>query len=221
MGYCEHKISLYTQGIKPPPNDATIAGNVLHQKQEQYEKEHLEKKTITREELANIKKDIEFPYEAIETRLTMTLTLKNKVNLFIYGRADKIYRSQETLTVEETKYPKDTSLYLNTLEPYQDQKLQALIYLNSEFSYPNSVNGKNWFLIPHKKKAYIINIKDRQTRQVIKTFHGIQTLDIEKYMRYNLERFALIATGEIEPSHHQSKVKCLKCGIQNCQNNLC
>ena len=141
--------------------------------------------------------------------------------MLIFGRADKVYRSKGTLIVEESKFPMDPNKYLNTFEPFPDQKLQTLLYLNSLFSSDNSFDPKTWFSIPHEKKAWIVNIKDRKTGETVKSFRGLQTRQLEGYMKYCIQRFAQIAIGELQPQHHQRHAKCAKCGIESCQNNLC
>ncbi len=223
MGYCEYKIPLALQGVKPPATEATVEGSKAHERQEQYEREHFELVPITSEELADIQRDIEFAYESISTRLIAPLNLSTYpgAKLWIYGRADKVYRSQGTLIVEESKFPLDASKYLQTYEPYPDHKLQTLLYLNSQFAGENSSDSKAWFEIPHTNKAWIISIKSRTTGETIKTFRGVQTSELEEYMNFSLQRFASIAAGELQPKHHQRQAKCLKCRIESCQYNLC
>jgi uncharacterized FlaG/YvyC family protein len=222
MGYCEFKIMLALKGIKPPPTEATIEGVKAHKQQEQYEKEHFEMAPVTSEELADLNKDVEFAYESISTRLIVPLSFPNynEANLLIFGRADKVYRSHGTLIVEESKFPLNPSKYLETFEPYPDHKLQTLLYLNSLFGSENSVDSKTWFEIPHSQKAWIINVKDRKTGEIVKTFKGLQTNELEQYLKYNLQRFAQIAAGELLPLHHRRLAKCTKCRIENCQHNL-
>jgi hypothetical protein len=140
--------------------------------------------------------------------------------LLVYGRADKVYRSQGTLIVEESKFPLNAGKYLTTYQPFPDHKLQTLLYLNSQFADENSSEPKTWFVIPHAKKAWIINIIDKQTRETIKSFRGLQTNDLEVYMNNSLQRFASIAAGELQPKHHQRQAKCAKCRIENCPYNL-
>jgi hypothetical protein len=222
MGYCEFKIPLALKGIKPPPTEATIEGAKAHQRQEQFEKEHFEMVPVTSDELADLNKDVEFAYESINTRLIVPLSFPNyhKATMLIYGRADKVYRSQSTLIVEESKFPLDPSKYLQTLEPYPDHKLQTLLYLNSLFGSENSLDSRTWFEIPHSKKAWIINVKDRKTGETIKIFKGLQTSELEQYMKFNLQRFAQIVAGEVQPHHHRRQAKCAKCRIENCEQNL-
>ncbi len=222
MGYCEFKIPLALKGIKPSPTEATIEGAKAHQRQEQFEKEHFEMVPITSEELADIEKDVEFAYESINTRLIVPLNFPQypKADMLIFGRADKVYRSQGTLIVEESKFPFNPNKYLQTFEPYPDHKLQTLLYLNSLFASESSLDSRTWFEIPHSQKAWIINVKDRKTGETIKTFKGLQTSELEQYMKSNLERFAQIVAGQAQPQHHLRQTKCAKCRIENCQHKL-
>ena len=222
MGYCELKIPLALKGIKPSPTKATIEGAKAHLRQEQFEKEHFEMSPITSEELADLNKDVEFAYESINTRLIVPLNFPQypNANMLIYGRADKVYRSQGTLIVEESKFPFNPNKYFQTFEPYPDIKLQTLLYLNSLFASENSLDSRTWFEIPHSQKAWIINVKDRKTGETIKTFKGLQTSELEHYIRFNLQRFAQISAGELLPQHHGRQAKCAKCRIENCQQNL-
>ena len=222
MGYCEFKIPLALKGIKPPPTEATIQGEKAHKRQEQFEKEHFEMFPVTSEELEDLNKDVEFAYESINTRLSVPLSFANypKSNMLIYGRADKVYRNGGKLIVEESKFPFNPSKYLQTFEPYPDHKLQTLLYLNSSFANGDSLDSRAWFEIPHSQKAWIINVKDRKTGETIKTFKGLQTSELEQFMKSNLQRFAQIASGELLPKHHQREAKCAKCRIENCQYNI-
>lgn len=222
MGYCEYKIPLALKGTKPPLIDAIIEGASAHYRQELYEKEHFEMIPVTNEELADLQRDIEFAYESIKTRLTVPLSFQKyvKAEMNIFGRADKVYRSQGILIVEESKFPLNPIKYLQSFEPYPDHKLQTLLYLNSFFANENSFDSRNWFEIPHNQKAWIINVKDRKTGETIKTFKGLQTSELEQYLQSKLERFAQIVAGEVKPQHHHRKAKCSKCRIESCHYNL-
>jgi hypothetical protein len=221
MGYCEFKIKHFLAGIKPPQTEITIEGTKAHERQEQYEKEHFELVPVSKEELEDIAKDIEFYYESIYTRFLVPLTFGNeKVEMLVYGRADKVFRSKGTLIVEDSKFPWSKEKYVETYEPYPDQKLQTLLYLNSLFTETGSLEHKDWFEIPHKGKAWIINIKDRGTGESIKVFRGIQTKELEEFLEDNLKRFALIALGKLEPEHHSNKKKCAPCRFKDCKYSL-
>jgi hypothetical protein len=68
MGFCELRIKHFLRGIKPPQTNITIEGTKSHEKEAEYEKEHFKFVPVSQEELANLKKDIEFAREAIYTR---------------------------------------------------------------------------------------------------------------------------------------------------------
>jgi hypothetical protein len=189
--------------------------------QEQFEREHFEFVPISKEELADITKDVEYPYESIYTRLFVPLTFNDeKLAVLIFGRADKVYRSKETLIVEDTKFPWNKEKYLESCEPYPGQKLQTLLYLNSYYTQTCSLNPKDWFKIPHKEKAWVINIKNRDTKESIRIFRGIQTKEAEDFLREKLSRFVLIVMGVIEPEHHQNIKKCNSCRFEDCEYKI-
>lgn len=212
MGYCELRIKHFLKGIKPPDTKITIEGTESHEKEVEFEKEHFEFVPISQEELEDIKNDVEFARESIFTRYPTVAEFGNeKVPILILGQADKIVRSKGTLIVEDSKYPNDREKYLERIEPYEDQIMQALLYLNSLFTENESAGYKEWFAIPHEKKAWIINIKDKQTGESIKIFEGIQTKGAEEFLRDRISKFALIVLGKIEPEHHNNVGKCRSC----------
>jgi len=224
MGYCEMRIKHFLKGIKPPQTKITIEGTKAHEKEEEYEKEHFEFVPISQEELADISKDMEFAREDIYTRFVTKMKYGNKkVTLLIYGRADKVLRSKGTLIVEDTKYPHNLEKYLEkNVEPYDDQKLQTLLYLNSLFTENGSLNPKDWFPIPHDKKAWLIKIKDKKTGESVKIFRGIQTKVAEKFLNEKLSKFALAVLGVNDPEHHKSIKKCLSCrSLSSCEYKIC
>lgn len=216
MGFCEFRIKHFLKGIKPPQTTVTIDGTKSHEKEAEYEKEHFTFVPITQEELADIDKDVEFAREAIYTRfLTRVGRGKKRPLVLIVGQADKIARSKGMLIVEETKYPGNTEKYLEKFEPFEDQRMQALLYLNSLFTENGSLNPKEWFPIRHNKKTWIINVKDKKTGESVKIFQGIQTNAAKKFLREKINRFASIVLGKLEPEHHQSIRKCLSCRSYN------
>jgi hypothetical protein len=221
MGYCEYKIKHYLKGIRPPQTTITIDETKAHEQQEQYEKEHFEFVPISKEELADSTRDVEFAYESIYTRLLTPLAFgEDKILMLIFGRADKVYRNNETLIVEESKFPSNREKYSQSYEPYPDQKLQTLLYLNSAFTGESSFNPEDWFEIPHKSKAWIIKIKDRSNSEDIKIFKGSQTKEAADFLMHNLQRFALIALGKVEPKHHKNIRKCIPCRFKECEYML-
>jgi len=214
MGFCEYKIKHFLKGIKPPQTEITIEGTKSHEKEVEYEKEHFEFVPITQKELEDINRDIEFAREGIFTRHLDILNCGDqKLLLLIVGQADKIMRSKGMLIVEESKYPQNKKKYLEKFEPYEDQKLQTLLYLNSHFAEDGSMNPEEWFDIPHRKKAWIVNIKDKRTGESVKIFRGNQTKEAEEFLKEKISRFALIVLGKVEPEHHQSVKKCLSCRL--------
>jgi hypothetical protein len=221
MGYCELRIKNFLKGIKPPQTNITIEGTKSHEKEVEYEKEHFEFVPITQEELKNINGEIEFTREGIYTRYLEVLKFdKQNLNLLIYGRADKIMRSKGMLIVEESKYPEKKDKYLEIYEPYEDHKLQILLYLNSLFTDNGSMNPEEWFDIPHKKKAWIVNIKDKETGKSIKIFKGVQNKEAKRFLKEKINRFALIVVGKMEPEHHQNINKCRSCRQTDCEYRL-
>lgn len=223
MGYCEMRIKHFLEGRKPPQTKITIEGTTSHEKEAEYEKEHFEFAPISQEELADINKDIEFAREDIYTRFLTKIEYGNKKLLvLIYGRADKVLRSKGTLMVEDTKYPYNIQKYLEKIEPYDDQKLQTLLYLNSLYTESGSVNPEDWFPIPHDEKAWIINVKDKKTGESVKIFRGIQTKVAEEFLNGKLNKFALVVLGVNEPEHHKSVRKCRSCRFLNsCEYKIC
>ncbi len=220
MGYCELRINHYLKGIRPPQTRITIEGVKMHEKEELYEKEHFKFTPVTPEDLQDFTKDVEFAREDIFTRLERELILgKDKTALLIYGRADKVMRSKGTLIIEDSKFPEFKEKYIEKFEPFDDQKLQALIYLNSKFSEHSSFK-KNCFEIPCDKRAWIINIKDKSTMESIKIFRGFQTKDAEEFLEQKISRFAMIALDKIAPLHHGNQRKCLRCRFRECNQKM-
>ncbi len=141
LGYCEHKIPFYLEGIKASPSPETIKGTVAHKQEERFEKEHFEFVPITHQELVDINRDIEFARENIFTRLLFPTKIGQQfVFLLLFGRADKVYRHKQTLIVQDDKFPTNLQKYQERFEPYPDQILQALTYLNSKFTPNGSWN---------------------------------------------------------------------------------
>ena len=67
-----------------------------------------------------------------------------------------------------------------------------------------------------KKKAWIINIKDKATLESIKIFQGFQTIEAEHFLHAKISRFALIALGKLVPAHHNNARKCRSCRFTDC-----
>jgi hypothetical protein len=214
MGYCEFRIKHFLRGIKPPQTQVTIEGAQSHQKEVEYEKARIKFEPITQEVLDDIERDMEFPREGLYTRLSIRMNFgKQKLSLLMIGQADKIARGKEMLLVEESKYPNNIEKYSNVFEPYEDHKLQVLVYLNSLFTPNPDSAPKQWIRIPHKEKVWIINIKDKRTGKSVKIFKAVQNKEAEDYLREKLTRFALIVLGILEPEHHKSVNKCQSCRL--------
>jgi len=221
MGYCELRIKHYLKGIKPPQTQLTIDGIKSHEKEEIYEKEHFTFEPVTEEGLKDLTKDIEFYREGLFTRFQRELSLGNeKPSILIYGRADKIMRNKGTLIVEDSKYPSSRGKYLVKYEPFDDQKLQTLLYLNSSFSESGSLKENDSFDISCEQRAWIINIKDKFTLESIKIFQGFQTIEAEQFLEAKINRFALIALGMLAPEHHNNAKKCQSCRFIDCEHRL-
>jgi len=223
MGYCEHKIPFHIEGVRPPPSVETLQGTAAHEAEEEYEKENFEFVTITEEDLSDVSNDVEFPRENIFTRLLFPIQVgSKKIVLLIHGRADKIFRSQGTLYVQDDKFPTNLAKYNDRFEPFDDQKLQALTYLHSQFTDEGSFNPDDWFEIPHNDKSWIIQIKDkRNDNKPFKIFKGIHNKSSEKFFTSSLHRFALLTLDLEERNHHNITAKCKPCRFfDQCQFKL-
>jgi hypothetical protein len=221
MGYCELRVKHHLKGVKPPDTEVTIEGTKAHVKEEEFEKEHFEFVPISEEELVDLNKDVEFAREAIYTRFPTLVELGSvKVPMLIIGQADKVLRKKGQLIVEDSKFPQNIDKYLERFEPYEDHKLQTLLYLNSLFAETGSLNPSEWFPIPHNEKVWVINIKDKNTRESIKIFKGTQTKEAENFLNEKLSKFALIVLGKLEPEHHHNIKKCNSCRFEDCEYKI-
>ena len=135
LGYCEYKIPLSIQGVKPKPSQALIQGTKAHHEKEQYEAEHVELEPVTITEIKDEKKDIEFARENIYSTLTVPFEFPTEnVVVSLSGRIDKILRVDGTLIVQDDKFVARPQTYDSKTQPYPGQLLQVLAYLNSNFS---------------------------------------------------------------------------------------
>lgn len=224
MGYCEHKIPFHIKGILPPPSVETIQGAMSHRSEEMLEKEQFEFAPISQEDLADITKNIEFARENVHTRLLVPTSLgPNKTAVLIHGRADKIMRSNQTLMVQEDKFPSNLQKYQALFEPFESQKLQALAYLNSQFADSPSMDPDNWFDIPHSEKSWVIQIRDKNNgNKPFKIFRGTQNEAAQDYLASSIERFARLVLGKEERKHHNSPSRCKPCRLfDQCEFRLC
>ena len=216
IGYCEYKIPLSIQGVRPKPSKSLLMGSAAHNAEEKYEQEHVEFEPITEQELKDEKKNIEFAREDIHTTLIVPFNLsKEKVLLSLSGRTDKIMRLDETLVVQDDKFVARPETYDNKKQPYPGQLLQVLAYLNSSFSSSKPKSPEDFFEMPHKQKKWQIRICDRETREPYKIFSEIQDPFALQYLYSSLEKFAKIAVQNIEPEHHNSKAKCNACNLKS------
>ena len=216
IGYCEYKIPLSIQGVRPKPSKSLLMGSAAHDAEEKYEKEHVEFEPITEQELKDEKKNIEFAREDIHTTLILPFNFsKDKVLLSLSGRTDKIMRVDETLVVQDDKFVARPEIYDNKKQPYPGQLLQVLAYLNSSFSSSKPKSPEDFFEMPHKQKKWQIRICDRETREPYKIFSEIQDPFALQYLYSSLEKFAKIAVQNIEPEHHNSKAKCNACNLKS------
>ncbi len=222
MGYCEINVKFFLEGIKPPERQVVIDGTKSHEKEEVFEKEHFKFEPVTEEGLKDLTKDIEFVREGLYTRFQRDLSFEDhKLSLLLFGRADKVMRSKGTLIVEDSKFPANIQKYQDSFEPYDTQKLQTLLYLNSRFSETFPFSPKVCFDIDCEKRAWIINIKDKATLGRIKIFQGFQTKEAEDFLNTKINRFALLSLGKFEPEHHNNMKKCQSCSFNdNCENKL-
>jgi len=60
LGYCEYKIPLSIQGVRPGPSQSLILGTKAHQEEEKYELEHVELEPVSVEQIEDKQEDIEF-----------------------------------------------------------------------------------------------------------------------------------------------------------------
>ncbi|MBC8251687.1 MAG: PD-(D/E)XK nuclease family protein [Candidatus Nitrosopelagicus sp.] len=216
MGYCEYKIPLSIEGVRPKPSQSLLMGSAAHDAEEKYEKEHVEFEPVTKQELKDEKKNIEFAREDIHTTLIIPFNFsKEKVLVSLSGRTDKIMRVDGTLVVQDDKFVARPETYDNKKQPYPGQLLQVLAYLNSNYSSSKPKTPEDFFEMPHTEKRWQIRICDRKTREPYKTFSEVQDSFALQYLHTSLEKFASIAIENAEPSHHNSKAKCNACNLKS------
>ena len=144
IGYCEYEAPMVLQKIKTEPSKAIMAGLEAHEEEEEYEKEHVVLEEVTTEQIADPVQNIEFPREYIRTRMRSNIRIgRRDATVSLYGRTDKLKRSGGTLGVEDDKFPAKTGPYLKRDAPYDNQLLQILAYLNSDYSH--SSESEDWF----------------------------------------------------------------------------
>lgn len=216
LGYCEYKIPLSIQGVKPKPSQSLILGTKAHHAEEKYEQEHVELEPVTVEAIEDKEEDIEFARENVYSTLSMPFEFpKENVLVSLSGRIDKISRIDETLLVQDDKFVGRPQTYDQKSQPYPSQLLQVLTYLNSVYSGKRRNDPEDWFEMPHTEKKWQIRICDRKTREPYKVFSEVQDAFSLHYLHTSLEKFATIALDMTEPEHHNSKPKCNACNLKS------
>ena len=146
LGYCEYKIPLYIEGVKPKPSQSLILGTKAHKEEEKYEQEHVELEPISVEQIEDKQENIEFARENIYSTLNIPFEFPSEnVLVTLSGRVDKILRIDETLVVQDDKFAGRPQIYDNKTQPYPSQLLQVLVYLNSSYSSKRSKDHEDFF----------------------------------------------------------------------------
>ena len=216
LGYCEYKIPLSLQGVKPRPSQALIQGTKAHHAEEKYEEEHVELEPVSIEKIEDKKEDIEFARENVYSTLSMPFEFPSEnVLVSLSGRIDKIMRVEETLIVQDDKFVGRPQTYDQKTQPYPSQLLQVLTYLNSVYSARKRNHPEDWFEMPHTKKMWQIRICNRKTREPYKVFSEFQDSFSLYYLHTSLEKFTTIALDISEPEHHYSQSKCKACNFKS------
>ena len=216
LGYCEYKIPLSIQGIKPKPSQSLIQGTKAHHAKEKYEAEHVELEPVSIKQIEDKEENIEFARENIHSTLIMPFEFPSEnVLVSLSGRIDKILRVDETLIVQDDKFAGRPQIYDSKTQPYPSQLLQVLAYLNSSYSAKRRASTEDYFEMPHTQKKWQIRICDRKTREPYKVFSELQDAFSLHYLHTSLEKFATISLGISEPEHHNSVNKCNACNLKS------
>ena len=216
LGYCEYKIPLSIQGIKPKPSQSLIQGTRAHSAEQKYEQEHVELEPVSVEQIEDKEENIEFARENIHSTLMIPFEFPSEnVLLTLSGRIDKILRVDETLIVQDDKFAGKPQVYDSKTQPYPSQLLQVLAYLNSSFSAKRSKSADDFFEMPHTQKKWQIRICDRKTREPYKIFSEIQDSFALHYLHASLQKFTTISLGMDKPEHHNSSPKCNACNLKS------
>ena len=216
LGYCEYKIPLSIQGVKPKPSQSLIQGTRAHSAEQKYEAEHVELEPVSVEQIEDKEENIEFARENIHSTLIMPFEFPSEnVLLTLSGRIDKILRVDETLIVQDDKFAGRPQVYDSKTQPYPSQLLQVLAYLNSSFSAKRSKSADDFFEMPHTQKKWQIRICDGKTREPYKIFSEIQDSFSLQYLHQSLQKFTTISLGMTEPEHHNSVPKCNACNLKS------
>lgn len=216
LGYCEYKIPLSIQGIKPKPSQSLILGTKAHNEEEKYEQEYIELEPVSIEQIEDKQEDIEFARENIYSTLNIPFEFPSEnVLVSLSGRIDKILRVNETLIVQDDKFAGRPQGYDSKTQPYPSQLLQVLTYLNSSYSVKRRASPEDYFEMPHTQKKWQIRICDRKTREPYKVFSDFQDAFSLHYLHTSLEKFATISLGITNPEHHNSVNKCNACNLKS------
>ncbi len=215
LGYCEYKIPLSIQGVRPKPSQSLIQGTKAHHAEEKYEQEHVELEPVSIQQIEDKGENIEFARENIYSTLLMPFEFPSEnVLVSLSGRIDKILRVDETLIVQDDKFAGRPQFYDSKTQPYPSQLLQVLTYLNSSYSAKRRASPEDYFEMPHTQKKWQIRICDRKTREPYKIFSEIQDSFSLHYLHVSLEKFATISLGITTPEHHNSVNKCNACNLK-------
>ena len=216
LGYCEYKIPLSIQDVKPRPSQSLILGTKAHHAEEKYEQEHVELEPVSIEQIEDKEENIEFARENIHSTLMMLFEFPTEnVLLTLSGRIDKILRVDETLVVQDDKFAGRPQIYDSKTQPYPSQLLQVLTYLNSSYSAKRKSSVEDFFEMPHTQKKWQIRICDRRTREPYKVFSDYQDVFTLHYLHISLQKFTTISLGISNPEHHYSKPKCNACNLKS------
>ena len=219
MGYCEYKIPFFAKGdyVK---TEAMIIGGQFHKEAEDFDRETAITEPLTKMELETKTEDIEFVREDISTIFIHDFNFpKGKTRLTLSGRADNVYRSEETLVISDDKHTNRPEKHDNRTKPYNDNLLQVLTYLYSKFDLGDSFGG--WSEIPHKAKSYKINIIDQKTKATYKTYQEIVSKKHEEFLFDYASLFTQKCLQWDALKHHNMKAKCKPCGyFGRCEHEL-
>ncbi|HEX5457881.1 MAG TPA: hypothetical protein VFX64_05790 [Candidatus Nitrosotalea sp.] len=195
-------------------------GAEYHEEAERIERESSVAVPLTRAQLEDTGTDLDFMREDIQTSFVKEFDISSgKVRLYLFGRADKVVRRQQTLIISDDKHTSNLGRYGSMSEPYFSQMLQVLAYLNSRYYLGESFGG--WSEIPHVYKKYQINIVDSRDKSVYKRFEGVVTGVHEELFLDAAASFALKCLSLERLSHHNSEKKCKACGyFGDCSNAL-
>ncbi|MCV0409376.1 PD-(D/E)XK nuclease family protein [Nitrosopumilus sp.] len=216
LGYCNYKIPLYIQGVKPKPSASLILGTKAHHEEEKYEQELAELEPVSFEQIEDKQKNIEFARENIYSSLSIPFEFPSEnVLVSLSGRIDKILRIDETLVIQDDKFTGRPQTYDAKTQPYPSQLLQVLAYLNSNYSAKRTRNPEDFFEMPHTQKKWQIRICDSKTRKPYKVFSDFQDSFSLHYLHSSLEKFAAISLGIAPPEHHNNVNKCNACNLKS------